>query len=115
MKKLLLALLVFVSLVGCYQQSYPLITCDYGGEVYVFVFNKTTQDLWVTQKKEITKEDVEKNTGQLGDMDIRASKVTGEDYPDMGQLTLTLWNEDDILAYDIIDDGKDTAQIFYKY
>ena len=130
--KTLLSILTFCAFLGCTLPTDPeipvdssttvgnSITVDYAGEFYVSMLNEdngfTKCYLYQGEENKIwTEGELELIIGELKNLEVRGIKVLGTAYPDYGNLTVTINDDNEVVEEEIAPQGTQRAIVNYSF
>ena len=121
--KNLLAVLLLVFVVACETQDESTaisLQVHYPGEYYIFMDNTVNEEThiyvkWGQGDTKISEEKLVSILGELTELNIVTHKVTGEDYPDLGELNVKLKMGDSVIMEGSAPEGDKSVEINYSF
>ncbi len=114
--------LVGILLAGCSLQEDPKdsIIVNYAGEFYVSIVNENegnTRVLFAYGENSKTWDEsyLESRVGELENLEVTGIKVLGSAYPDYGNLTVTIEDDDEVVAEKTAPKGTARASVEYSF
>jgi len=119
--RLLLGGLVGILLGGCSLLKNPSVTVTYPGEFFTRIDNKYGE-IWKSYfftncegSRTWTESDLEPKLGELKNLEVWGMKILGNDYPDHGNLTVTIDDGGKVVAEDTSEKGTNDAYARYSF